>query len=122
MFLFEIFSTRRILPAIHKDVLPTFQQSNVVYEYLCHCDRRYLVRTSQRLQDRIRQHVPKSNGTEPVKNVNNQNAQENQLIQYRIVTQQLETIFYITKNVYLTIKTTNFLFFSKHDPISIYQS
>ena len=31
-----IFSTRRILPAIHKDVLPTFS-SNVVYEYVCHC-------------------------------------------------------------------------------------
>ena len=55
-----VFSTRRILPAIHKDVLPTFQQSNVVYEYVCHCDSRYVGRTSQRLQDRIRQHVPKS--------------------------------------------------------------
>ena len=55
-----IFSTRRILPAIHKDVLPTFQQSNVVYEYVCHCDSWYVGRTSQRLQDRIRQHVPKS--------------------------------------------------------------
>ena len=40
------FSTRRILPAIHKDVLPTFQQSNVVYEYVCHCDSRYVGRTS----------------------------------------------------------------------------
>ena len=55
-----IFSTRRILPAIHKDILPTFQQSNVVYEYVCHCDSRYVGRTSQRLQDRICQHVPKS--------------------------------------------------------------
>ena len=31
-------------------------------------------------------------GTEPVKNVNNRNAQENQRIQYRTVTQRLETI------------------------------
>ena len=38
----------------------TFQQSNVVYEYVCHYDSRYVGRTSQRLQDRIRQHVPKS--------------------------------------------------------------
>ena len=29
-------------------------------EYVCHCDNRYVGRTSQRLQDRIRQHVPKS--------------------------------------------------------------
>ena len=46
-----VFSTRRIIPAIHKDVLPTFQQSNVVYEYVCHCDSRYVGQTSQRLQD-----------------------------------------------------------------------
>ena len=27
---------------------------------MCHCDSRYVGRTSQRLQDRIRQHVPRS--------------------------------------------------------------
>ena len=70
-----IFSTRRILPAIHKDVLSTFQQSNVVYEYVCHCGSRYVGRTSERLQDRISQHVPKSirNRTSQ----DNQNAKEN---------------------------------------------
>ena len=52
-----VFSTRRILLAIRKDVLPTFQQSKVVYEYVCHCDSRYVGQTSQRFQDRIRQHV-----------------------------------------------------------------
>ena len=61
-------------------------------------------------------------GTEPVKNVNNQNGQKNWLTQYRTVTQRLETICYITKNVHLTIRTINFLFFLKHDLISIYQS
>ena len=45
---------------MHKDVLPTFQQSNVVDEFVCHCNSGYVGRTSQRLQDRIRQHVPKS--------------------------------------------------------------
>ena len=55
-----VFSTRRILPAIHKYLLPTFQQSNVVYEYVCNCDSRYVSRTSQRLQNRNHQHVPKS--------------------------------------------------------------
>ena len=29
-----------------------------MYEYKCHCDSRYLKRTSQRLQNRINQHVP----------------------------------------------------------------
>ena len=61
-------------------------------------------------------------GTEPVKNVNNQNAQENYRTQYRTVIQQLETICYITKNVHLIIRTINFLFSLKHDPISTYQS
>ena len=55
-----IFSTRRILPAIHKDVLPASQQSMVVYQYVCRCECTYVGRTSQRLQDRIRQHVPKN--------------------------------------------------------------
>ena len=119
-----IFSTRRILPAIHKDVLPTFQQSNVVYEYVCHCDSRYVGRTSQRLQDRILQHVPKSfrNRTSqerkqperPGKLANSiphcDSAIGNHLLQY------------ITKNVHLTIRTINFLFSLKHDPIFTYQS
>ena len=55
-----VFTTRRLLPATNKDVLPAFQQSNVIYEFSCHCDSRYVGRTSQRLQDRIKQHVPKS--------------------------------------------------------------
>ena len=31
---------------------------NLTNEYNCHCDSRYVGRTSQRLQDRIKQHVP----------------------------------------------------------------
>ena len=42
-----------------EDVLPTTLKSSVVYEYSCHCDSRYVGRTSQRLQDRIKQHVTK---------------------------------------------------------------
>ena len=40
-------------------MLPASLLSNVVYNFSCHCDSRYVGRTSQRLQDRIRQHVPK---------------------------------------------------------------
>ena len=47
------------LLASYKDVLPTRMKSFVIYEYSCHCDSRYVGRTSQRLQDRIKQHVPK---------------------------------------------------------------
>ena len=48
-----------MLPANRKDVLPAIQKSSVIYEYKCHCDSRYVGRTAQRLQDRIKQHVAK---------------------------------------------------------------
>ena len=43
-----------------KKHLPTTQQSLVVYQHVCRCDCRYVVRTSLRLQERIAQHIPKS--------------------------------------------------------------
>ena len=55
-----IFQTRKILPSIHKDAVPTTQQSLIVYQYVCRCDCRYVGRTSLRLQERINQHIPKS--------------------------------------------------------------
>ena len=58
--LHAVFSTRKMFPTILKDVVPTKQQSMVVYQYVCRCDCRYVGRTSQRLQDRIKQHIPKA--------------------------------------------------------------
>ena len=56
-----IFSSQCMLPAAKKDVLPANQRSMVTYEYVCHCDdSRYVGRTTQRLQERIKQHVPKA--------------------------------------------------------------
>ena len=53
-------SHTHMLPIARKDVLPTAQKSFVIliYEYKCHCDSRYVGRTSQQLKDRIKQHVP----------------------------------------------------------------
>ena len=56
----SLFSTRKLLPAIHKDALPSTHQSMVVNQYVCRCDCRYVGRISQRLHDRIAQHIPKS--------------------------------------------------------------
>ena len=53
-----IFTSKRMLPVARKDVLPTTQKSSDLYEYKCHCNGRYVGQTSQRLQDRIKQHVP----------------------------------------------------------------
>ena len=54
------FSTRKLLPAIHKDALPSTHQSMVVYQYVCRCDCRYLGRTSQRMYGKIAEHIPNS--------------------------------------------------------------
>ena len=53
-----VFTSKRMLPAARKDIPPTIQKSLVIYEYKCHCDSRYVGRTSQRLQNGINQHVP----------------------------------------------------------------
>ena len=42
-----------------KEVLPDSFLSFVVINFLCHCNSRYIGRISQRLDDRIHQHVPK---------------------------------------------------------------
>ena len=55
-----VYSTNQLLPTTNKDVLPALQKSNVIYQFTCYCDSRYVGRTSLRLQDRIKQHVTKS--------------------------------------------------------------
>ena len=55
-----VYSTNELLSTTNKDVLPALQKSNVIYQFSCHCDSPYVYRTSQGLQDRIKQHVPKS--------------------------------------------------------------
>ena len=55
-----VYKTNQLLPVANKNVLPALQNSNVINQFSCHCDSRYVGRTSQRLQDRIKQHVPKS--------------------------------------------------------------
>ena len=66
-----VFSTRKILPTVHKDVVPIKQQSMIVYQYVCRCDCRCIGRTSQRLHDRIKQLIPKAirNQTQPDRNL-----------------------------------------------------
>ena len=55
-----VYKTNQLFPVANKDVLPALRNSNVIYQFSCHCDSRYVGRSSQRLQDRIKQHVPKS--------------------------------------------------------------
>ena len=55
-----VYSTRAMLPSDKKDSVLTTQKSCVVYEFSCRCEVRYGGRTTQRLADRIKQHVPTS--------------------------------------------------------------
>ena len=92
-----VFSIRRVLPAIHEDVLPT---SNKVMLYKNTCaiatagtwvERPNVCRTES-----IRM-CQSLFGTKLVKTKNNHNAKVNQLILYLIVTRRLENFFYTTK-------------------------
>ena len=55
-----VFLSQFMLPAAKKDVLLANQRSMVIYEYVCRCDSRYVSRTTQRLQERVKLHVPKA--------------------------------------------------------------
>ena len=35
-----VFTTRPLLHATNKDVLPAHHHNNVIYQFLCHCDSR----------------------------------------------------------------------------------
>ena len=48
-----------------KDVLPSHHHSNVIYQFVCHCNSQYVGCTSQRLEERIKQHVPRSIANPP---------------------------------------------------------
>ena len=59
-----VFDTVRIFGG-YKDVLPTHTLFNVIYQFECRgCESQYVGRTIQRLQDRIKQHVPRSMSTD----------------------------------------------------------
>lgn len=54
-----IYCTKSLIPHTHKDRLPSSSLNNVIYKFTCRCEAVYVGRTSQRLEDRIKQHVPK---------------------------------------------------------------
>ena len=48
---------RPLLLATQKNVLPAHYHNNVIYQFVGHCDSRYVERTSQRFQEHIKQQV-----------------------------------------------------------------
>ena len=57
-----VYSSRVMLSSAKKDRVPTTQKSCVDNEFSCRCEARYVGRTTQKLADRIKQHVPTSIG------------------------------------------------------------
>ena len=55
-----IFTSRPAFNSINKDKLPIFKQSNLIYKFTCRCNSTYIGMTCQRLEVRVRQHIPKS--------------------------------------------------------------
>ena len=54
-----VLTSNSILPTARKDEIPIHQKSNVVYKFACHCSKWYIGKTTQRLQSRIDDHVPR---------------------------------------------------------------
>ena len=63
-----VYSTKKAL-SIQKECVPSTQKSSVEYEFTRQCDSGYIGRTTQRLEDRIKQHVPSNirNKTHPLR-------------------------------------------------------
>ena len=55
----SIFTTRTAFNSTHKDKLPIFKQSMLIYKFVCLCSSTYICRTCQRLKVRIRQQIPR---------------------------------------------------------------
>ena len=54
-----ILTTNQMLPTTYKDTLPRYQNSNIIYKFKCNrCDSEYVGKSSRRLDDRIKEHVP----------------------------------------------------------------
>ena len=58
-----VYSTNELLSAPNKNIRSAVQKSYVIYQFACHCDSQNsqnVDRASQRLRDRIKQHISKS--------------------------------------------------------------
>ena len=111
-----IFNTRQLLPAIKKDVLPSHHHSNVIYQFVCHCNSRYVGRTSQHLEERIKQHVPRSIANPPaLPNCQSlsHSCKANTCPQQFYKSSSLVNIFLTMPNALFTTATKNFLFLLK---------
>ena len=55
-----VYNTKVMLPSAKKDSVHTTKTSCIIYDFSSQCEARYVGRTTQRLADRIKQHIPTS--------------------------------------------------------------
>ena len=105
--------TRQLLPAAKNNVLPDFHQSNIVYQFLYHCDSRYVGRTfkgynrglsrtcqkpfSRSIFLRTEAHWPAL-------------ASQSEALKLKFPFLPWDNILYKTIHAHMNITTTNFLF------------
>ena len=101
-----------ILPATKKDVLPSHHHSNVIYQIVSHCDSRYVGRTSQCLEERIKQHVPRSIANLPASHnrTNSSDLAKPTYAHNDFTNPPSVNIFLTTPNALFIAATKNFLF------------
>ena len=56
----QIFTSRPAFNSINKDKLPILKQSNLIHKFTFRCNSTYIGITYQRLEVRVRQHIPRS--------------------------------------------------------------
>ena len=53
-------TSRCLIPTQSKDRIPVLATPNVIYSFLCNtCNAQYIGRTERRLEDRVKEHLPK---------------------------------------------------------------
>ena len=55
-----IFTSRPAFNSTNKNKLPIIKQGNLIYKFTCRCNSTYIGMTCQRLEVRVRQHIPRS--------------------------------------------------------------
>ena len=116
---------QRVSLCYHQGCTAALQKSNVIYQLSCHCDSRYVDRTFQRLQNRIKQHVSKSiHSSSSSRNAYFLSASANlspKLIHCLLLPiQLLDLIFYKIVSVLNIMMTVDSLFLPKAAHLSIY--
>ena len=103
------FMTRQLLPATKKDVLPFHHQRNVIYQFVCHCDSQYVGRMSQCIEERIKQHIPKSIAKPPTPHIHQSLPRPGKVTSSHNFTNPPSVNFFLTtpNAPYITIKTSS---------------